>query len=63
MNRVPRPMVLCVLDGWGEAPASADNAIASAHTPVWDALLAKYPHSLLQCSGCYVGLPLSQIHI
>ncbi|MFP6778047.1 MAG: 2,3-bisphosphoglycerate-independent phosphoglycerate mutase [Alphaproteobacteria bacterium] len=61
MNRVPRPMVLCVLDGWGEAPASADNAIASAHTPVWDALLAKYPHSLLQCSGRDVGLPRGQM--
>ena len=61
MNRVPRPMVLCVLDGWGEAAASADNAIAAAHTPVWDALLAKYPHSLLQCSGLDVGLPRGQM--
>ncbi|MDA0228878.1 MAG: 2,3-bisphosphoglycerate-independent phosphoglycerate mutase [Proteobacteria bacterium] len=61
MNRVPRPMVLCVLDGWGEAAASADNAIAVARTPVWDALLAKYPHSLLHCSGLDVGLPHGQM--
>lgn len=61
MSRVPRPSVLCVLDGWGEAPASADNAITTARTPVWDALLAKYPHGLLQCSGLDVGLPLGQM--
>ena len=25
----PRPVVLCVLDGWGHGPNSADNAIAA----------------------------------
>ena len=29
------PLVLCILDGWGIAPAGPDNAILSANTPVW----------------------------
>ena len=61
MRSVPRPVVLCVLDGWGEGPATADNAIAAANTPVWDALRAKYPHSSLDCSGLDVGLPPGQM--
>ena len=61
MNKVPRPVVLCVLDGWGEAPAAADNAILAAETPVWDALKEKYPHGLLHCSGLDVGLPRGQM--
>ncbi|PPR21612.1 MAG: 2,3-bisphosphoglycerate-independent phosphoglycerate mutase [Alphaproteobacteria bacterium MarineAlpha10_Bin2] len=61
MNKVPRPVVLCVLDGWGEAPAAADNAILAAETPVWDALKEKYPHGLLHCSGLDVGLPHGQM--
>ena len=28
----PRPLVLCILDGWGERGAAADNAIESART-------------------------------
>ena len=36
----PRPVVLCILDGWGVRADSADNAIAQAHTPVWDRLMA-----------------------
>ena len=61
MTSVPRPVVLCVLDGWGEAPAAADNAIQTAETPVWDALMAKYPHGSLACSGLDVGLPRGQM--
>jgi 2,3-bisphosphoglycerate-independent phosphoglycerate mutase len=60
-NRAPRPVVLCVLDGWGEAPNGADNAIALARTPVWDALLRDCPHALLETSGLAVGLPAGQM--
>jgi len=55
------PVVLCVLDGWGQRTERADNAIAEAHTPVWDALLEKYPHGLLNTSGLDVGLPHGQM--
>jgi 2,3-bisphosphoglycerate-independent phosphoglycerate mutase len=61
MAKVPRPAVLCVLDGWGERAEAADNAIAAARTPVWEGLLAKYPHALLQTAGLDVGLPPGQM--
>ena len=37
----PEPLVLCILDGWGERLQSDDNAIAAARTPVWHRLLAR----------------------
>jgi len=56
-----RPVVLCVLDGWGWRPDSADNAIAQADTPVFDRLLRDCPHALLQTCGTDVGLPAGQM--
>ena len=57
----PRPLVLCILDGWGERAADADNAIESAKTPVWHRLMARWPHARLQASEHYVGLPDGQM--
>ena len=57
----PDPLVLCILDGWGERPKADDNAIALAHTPVWSGLLARWPHAHLQASEHYVGLPDGQM--
>ncbi|MFC6064095.1 2,3-bisphosphoglycerate-independent phosphoglycerate mutase [Streptomyces ochraceiscleroticus] len=50
------PGVLLVLDGWGHGPATEDNAIARAHTPVLDALATKYPTTYVDASGEAVGL-------
>jgi 2,3-bisphosphoglycerate-independent phosphoglycerate mutase len=61
MNSRPRPVVLCILDGWGERPNGADNAIDRARTPVWHALLRRWPHAHLQASEHYVGLPDGQM--
>src|SRR6202047_183384 len=55
------PLVLCILDGWGERPNADDNAIAMARTPVWQRLLARWPHAHLQASEHYVGLPDGQM--
>src|SRR5271167_1223222 len=55
------PLVLCILDGWGERPKAGDNAITMAHTPVWHRLLARWPHAHLQASEHYVGLPDGQM--
>jgi 2,3-bisphosphoglycerate-independent phosphoglycerate mutase len=55
------PLVLIVLDGWGIRPARDNNAIALARTPVFDGLLAKYPHARLIASGEAVGLPAGQM--
>jgi 2,3-bisphosphoglycerate-independent phosphoglycerate mutase len=57
----PRPVVLCVLDGWGESTGAADDAITAARTPVWDALMARLPHARLDASEGDVGLPEGQM--
>ncbi len=49
-------MMLIILDGWGFGAADDKDAIFSADTPAWDALLAKYPNSRLRASGEDVGL-------
>ena len=56
-----RPVVLTILDGWGYSPATAGNAIAAAHKPTYDYLLASYPNTLIQTSGPFVGLPDGQM--
>ena len=62
-ERIPRPVVLIVCDGWGVGasdPAEIErqgNAVAMAQTPVLDRLLAECPASLLTTSGAAVGLP------
>ncbi len=56
-----RPVVLCVLDGWGYREDTADNAIALGHTPVWDRLWAAGPKALLEASEVNVGLPKGQM--
>ncbi len=57
----PRPVVLCVLDGWGHRAESADNAIATARTPAYDGFLATWPSAFLHTSGVEVGLPDGQM--
>jgi 2,3-bisphosphoglycerate-independent phosphoglycerate mutase len=57
----PRPLVLCILDGWGERPKADDNAIETAHAPNWHRLIARWPHAQLQASEHYVGLPDGQM--
>ena len=56
-----RPVVLCVLDGWGHRVEPDDNAIAQAETPNYDRYLAACPHGLLRTSGADVGLPEGQM--
>lgn len=52
-----RPLILCVLDGWGHREEREHNAIAEA-APVFHELCGRYPHTLLSASGKEVGLPL-----
>ena len=55
-----RPFVLIVLDGWGFSSNSFGNAIADARTPEMDALLRRWPNTLVAASGEAVGLPRGQ---
>ncbi len=52
----PKPVVVCVLDGFGVAPEHEGNAIRRAKTPNIDALIRKYPAMLVRSSGLEVGL-------
>src|SRR5437762_4741158 len=61
MTSRPKPLVLCILDGWGERPNGADNAIDRAKTPVWHELMRRWPHAQLEASEHYVGLPDGQM--
>jgi 2,3-bisphosphoglycerate-independent phosphoglycerate mutase len=61
MPNRPRPVVLCILDGWGERPDAADNAITQAKTPIWHRLMRRWPHAHLNASEHYVGLPDGQM--
>ncbi|MDH4348567.1 MAG: 2,3-bisphosphoglycerate-independent phosphoglycerate mutase [Gemmatimonadota bacterium] len=55
------PVVLVVLDGWGHREAREGNAIRLARAPVWEALWAGHPRTLLAASGLAVGLPAGQM--
>lgn len=56
-----KPVMLAILDGWGNAPVSDDNAVALANTPVWDELQNSAKISEIHTSGLAVGLPDRQM--
>lgn len=51
------PLLLVILDGWGERATEEANAIRLAKAPFWNSLLKRYPHTTLEASGEAVGLP------
>lgn len=55
-----KPLVLCILDGWGLSDKTDHNAIAKAHTPTFDRLWENCPHTTLRTDGLAVGLPEGQ---
>ena len=57
----PKPVVLCILDGWGYRPERAGNAPAIADTPHFDRLIATCPNAFLTTFGPDVGLPTGQM--
>ena len=57
----PKPVVLCILDGWGIGPDPAVSAPAQAKVPTFDRLWATCPHSTLTTFGPDVGLPRGQM--
>jgi 2,3-bisphosphoglycerate-independent phosphoglycerate mutase len=61
MRKRPKPIVLTVLDGWGYRAETAGNAIALAKKPAYDELLKRFPNTLIQTSGPFVGLPEGQM--
>ncbi len=53
--------MLLILDGFGWREDPADNAVAQARTPNFDALWETCPHAFLRTDGDNVGLPDGQM--
>lgn len=58
---VPKPVVLCILDGWGIGPNPETSAPAQAQVPTFNQLWATRPHATLTTFGPDVGLPTGQM--
>lgn len=56
-----KKMVLCILDGCGLREESDGNAFKNAHKKNFDYLVENYPHTILNASGPFVGLPYGQM--
>ena len=59
MNKTPTTLI--IMDGFGLANASDDNAVSLAQTPVLDRLFREYANTTLSASGLDVGLPDGQM--
>jgi 2,3-bisphosphoglycerate-independent phosphoglycerate mutase len=57
----PRPIVLVVIDGFGIGKDPGADAIAQARMPNWRGFLDRWPHSALEASEKFVGLPKGQM--
>lgn len=56
-----RPVLLAILDGWGEAPAGPGNAVHLARTPNMDRWRWQYPFTTITAHNGAVGLPEGQM--
>ncbi|MDH5187449.1 MAG: 2,3-bisphosphoglycerate-independent phosphoglycerate mutase [Rhodospirillaceae bacterium] len=56
-----KPVVLCILDGWGERTETTCNAVKAANTPNWDRIYSSCPKAKLKASALDVGLPDGQM--
>ena len=57
----PKPVVLCILDGWGLRAETEANAPALADTPNFDRIMAACPSATLITHGPDAGLPTGQM--
>ncbi len=60
-SKTNKPIVLCIMDGWGLNPSKKNNAVALAKTPNYDHFLNDFHNCKLKASEQYVGLPKGQI--
>jgi 2,3-bisphosphoglycerate-independent phosphoglycerate mutase len=60
-QRRPRPVLLAILDGWGERAETEGNGIKLARTPNIDHWRATRPWTLLGAAEKNVGLPVGQM--
>src|SRR6185436_4810076 len=55
------PVLLIVLDGFGYREECENNAICQARKPHWNFLWQTHPHTLIDASEKWVGLPKDQM--
>lgn len=56
-----KPVLLCILDGFGVEHGGPHDAIANAKTPNFDNIIKTCPHSKVSTYGLAVGLPEGQM--
>lgn len=56
-----KPIVLCILDGVGRREETHGNAVLAAQMPNFNRFWNSNPHSVLEASGEFVGLPKGQM--
>ncbi len=56
-----KPILLCIMDGFGKNPSDYGNAIVAANTPNLDKLFSENPLTYIGASGLNVGLPDGQM--
>ena len=56
-----KKILMLILDGFGYREESHGNAIIDANMECFKSLWEKYPHSILQSSGSFIGLPENQV--
>ena len=60
-NKQKKPIVLCIMDGWGINENTENKAVALAKTPNVDFLTKTFQYSTLDASGQDVGLPIGHV--
>src|SRR5258706_16158217 len=55
------PVLLIILDGFGYREACDHNAICQARKPHWNFFWNTYPHTTIDASEKWVGLPALQM--
>ena len=55
------PVLLLILDGFGYREDADHNAVMAARKPNWDRLWHDHPHTLINASEKFVGLPSLQM--
>src|SRR6476469_9482124 len=60
-DKRPRPVMLAIMDGWGEREETEGNGIKLAKTPNIDSWRTTRPWTLLSAAEKNVGLPIGQM--
>lgn len=61
ITEILKPLVLCILDGWGIGENYSGNAIARANPLNFNSFWTTFPHTFLTTNGKSVGLPENEV--